>query len=248
MAIHALAVLAAVLGQTFTSAVSGGTLTPAASVRAFTPAVSGHTLTPAAARAGCGISPTRLLGQRIMVGVDGTAPSPSLLAQVRRGEVGSVILFAANIVSRAQMRSLTGSLQHAARAGGNPRLLISVDQEGGLVKRLKTGPPRRSPPQMAATGDPSVARTEGLATGRYLRGLGINWDLAPVLDVPAAPRAFIWQQGRAFSFSAPVVARFGSSFAQGLQAGGVAATGKHFPGVGTAGVDTDNQFDVLHPS
>jgi beta-N-acetylhexosaminidase len=230
VAAHALAVLAAVLGHTF----------------AVPP--SGDTRPAAAARVDCGMSPTRLLGQRIMVGVAGTAPAPSLLGRVRRGEVGSVILFAANIVSRAQVRSLTGALQRAARAGANPPLLIAVDQEGGLVKRLPAGPPHRSPPQMAATGNPRVARAEGLATGRYLHGLGINWDLAPVLDVPTSPRAFIWQQGRAFSFAAPTVARFGTAFAQGLQAGGVAAAGKHFPGVGTAGVDTDNQLDVLYPS
>ena len=53
-----------------------------------------------------------------------------------------MILFAANIVSRAQLRSLTGALQRAARAGGNPPLLIATDQEGGQVKRLPAGPPR----------------------------------------------------------------------------------------------------------
>jgi beta-N-acetylhexosaminidase len=247
VAVHALAVLAAVLGHAFTPAAPPAA--PAAPpVAQAGPLAAQAAPVARAARASCGISPTRLLGQRIMVGLDGTAPSASLLARVRRGEVGSVILFAANIVSRAQVRSLTGSLQRAARAGGNPPVLISVDQEGGQVKRLPAGPPHRSPPQMAATGNPRVARAEGLATGRYLRGLGINWDLAPVLDVPTSPQAFIWQQGRAFSFSAPAVARFGTAFAQGLQAGGTAATGKHFPGVGSAGVDTDNQLDFLRPT
>lgn len=202
---------------------------------------------PAAAQASSAaiVSSNRLLGQRIMVGVTGTYPSGALLRAVRAGAVGSVILFRQNITSRRQLQTLTGALQAAARAGGNPPLLISTDQEGGQVKRLPAGPPTLSPPQMRSS---STAYSQGLATGRYLRSLGINWDLAPVLDVPTFGGAFIWRQGRAFSLRSGTVARLGTQFALGLQRGGVAATGKHFPGVGTARVDTDNQLDELHPS
>jgi len=88
-----------------------------------------------------------------MVGFSGASPSRALLAGVRAGEVGSVILFAPNIVSQRQSLKLTGALQRAARAGGNPGLLIAVDQEGGQVKRLPNGPPdsrrRRSRPPTA---------------------------------------------------------------------------------------------------
>jgi len=191
------------------------------------------------------VSPARMLGQRIMVGMTGTSPSAALLRAVRAGEVGSLILFGQNITSRRQLQALTGALQAAARAGGNPPLLISTDQEGGQVKRLPAGPPTLSPPQMRSF---RTAYGQGLATGRYLRTLGINWDLAPVLDVPTFRGAFIWRQGRAFSLHSGTVARLGTQFARGLQRGGVAATGKHFPGVGTARVDTDNQLDELHPS
>ena len=69
-----------------------------------------------------------------------------------------MILFAANIVSSSQVRALTGSLQRAARQGGNPPLLIATDQEGGQVKRFPNGPPYLSPPQMASEGT-SRART-----------------------------------------------------------------------------------------
>jgi beta-N-acetylhexosaminidase len=245
IAARAFLAVAAAIGHTFAPAPPASSPAPRATPVVGRPAAA---TTPARASAGCGTSAARLLGQRIMVGFDGTAPPAALLARIRRGEVGSVILFANNIATRAQVRAMTGALQQAARSGGSPRVLISVDQEGGQVKRLPAGPPHRSPPQMAATGDPAVARSEGRATGRYLRGLGINWDLAPVLDVPTSHGAFIWRQGRAFSFSAATVARFGTEFARGLQQGGVAATGKHFPGVGTAGVDTDNQLDLLHPT
>lgn len=69
-----------------------------------------------------------------------------------------------------------------------------------------------------------------------------------MVDVPTYSGAFIWRQGRAFSFNADTVARYATQFALGLQNGGAAATAKHFPGVGSAGVDTDNKLDELHPT
>jgi beta-N-acetylhexosaminidase len=194
------------------------------------------------------ISTTRLLGQRIMVAMAGTSAPSWLLSAARDGRVGSVILFAANIVSRSQLQALTRSLQRAAVQGGNPPLLIAVDQEGGQVKRLAAGPPDLSPPQMARTGRVSVATSEGRATGSYLKALGINMDLAPVVDVPTFPGAFIWTQGRAFSFHPNTVAKYATAFALGVQSAHVAATAKHFPGVGSAAVDTDNKLDVLTPT
>jgi beta-N-acetylhexosaminidase len=200
------------------------------------------------ANAAITISNEKLLGQRIMVGLPGTTADASLLDRIRRGRVGSVILFAQNISSRGQLIALIRSLQRAAQDGGNPPLLIATDQEGGQVKRLPNGPPHLSPPEIARKGSTTVAAHEGSATGRYLKRLGINWDLAPVLDVPTFSGAFIWKQGRAFSFHAGAVAKYATPFALGLQRNGVAATGKHFPGVGSAAVDTDNKLDELHPT
>jgi beta-N-acetylhexosaminidase len=195
-----------------------------------------------------GVPADKLLGQRIMVGLRGTTAGATLLKRIRAGHVGSVILFRANIVSRSQLRALTASLQRAAREGGNPPLLIATDQEGGQVKRLANGPPDLSPPQIARTGSTAVAGREGSATGRYIKALGINWDLAPVADVPTFAGAFIWRQGRAFSFSAGTVAKYATQFAVGLQSAGVAATAKHFPGVGSAAIDTDTKLDELRPT
>jgi beta-N-acetylhexosaminidase len=190
----------------------------------------------------------KLLGQRIMVGFSGTTAPRWLLRAVRGGEVGSVILFAANLQSRSQSLALTGSLQRAARAGGNPRLLIATDQEGGEIKRIADLPPTLSPPQIAGTGLVATATSQGRATGAGLRRWGINMDLAPVADVPTSDDAFIWRQGRAFSFAAATVARYGSAFAGGLQSRGVAATAKHFPGLGSATTDTDFAHLELHPT
>jgi beta-N-acetylhexosaminidase len=204
--------------------------------------------TPTHAATSLPSDPARLLGQRIMVGLSGTAADAGLLRRIGLGRVGSVILFSYNIVSSDQVRALTSSLQNTARAGGNPPLLIATDQEGGQVKRFALGPPDLSPPQIAATGSAAVAYREGHATGQYMKSRGVNMDLAPVLDVPTFPGAFIWQQGRAFSFSADAVSKYGTQFALGLQSARVAATGKHFPGVGSAAVDTDNKLDELRPS
>ena len=151
-----------------------------------------------------------------------------------------MILFAANIVSREQTVALTSALQRAARAGGNPKLLIAVDQEGGQVKRLPSGPPTLSPPQMAATNKVSVASSQGRATGQFLKRWGINMDLAPGLrradlrrrvHLAAGPRVLVQcrqdrqvRDARSRSASSPR---------------GVAATAKHFPGLGSAPTDTD---------
>ena len=180
--------------------------------------------------------------------MSGTAAPSWLLRAVKAGQVGSVILFSANIVSRGQTLGLTRALQRAARAGGNPKLLIAVDQEGGQVKRIPSGPPTLSPPQMAATGTVSVASSQGRATGRFLKRWGINMDLAPVSDVPTFRGAFIWEQGRAFSFNPGKTAKFATAFALGVQSAGVAATGKHFPGLGSAPTDTDSELQELHPT
>jgi beta-N-acetylhexosaminidase len=101
---------------------------------------------------------------------------------------------------------------------------------------------------MAATGNPKVASAQGEATGKYLRRWGINMNLAPVADVPTFGGAFISRQGRAFSFNANKVATFAGAFASGLQSAHVAATAKHFPGLGSAAVSTDLEREELHPT
>jgi beta-N-acetylhexosaminidase len=194
------------------------------------------------------VSLQRMLGQRIMVGFPGMVASPTLLERIRHGDLGAVILFGANISSAARARALTASLQRAASAGGNPPLLIAVDQEGGEVRRFADAPPQLSPSQMVASHRPRVAYQQGLATGRFLHGVGVNLDLAPVVDVPSSADAFIAEQGRAFAARASTVATYAGPFAAGVQAAGVAATAKHFPGLGTATVSTDDQLDVLHPT
>lgn len=177
------------------------------------------------------LSARQLAGQRIVEGIGGRAPSAALLGRIRRGEVAGVILFTRNIGSRAQVRALIGRLEREPRpAGLRAPLLVMVDQEGGVVKRLP-GAPSRSAAALGATGDRGLARRSGRATAANLRGYGINVDLAPVLDV-GRPGSYQRATGRAFGPTAAVAGRMGGAFAAGLEAGGVASTLKHFPGLG----------------
>jgi beta-N-acetylhexosaminidase len=184
----------------------------------------------------------RLIGQRLIYGFGGTEAPRSLLARIRRGHVAGVILFSANYAGRAQARRLTARLQRAAReapAAARAPLLVMVDQEGGAVRRIP-GSPGRSAAELAATGRVSVVRAAGRAAGRNVGDLGINVNLAPVLDVARAGSA-IEDFGRAFGRDAQTVGRMGPAFVRGLHDAGVAATAKHFPGFGAARANTDDE-------
>ena len=193
-----------------------------------------------------GVSPARLAGQSIMTGMTGLTPGAALLARIRAGQVGGVILFGRNIGSRAELTEAIDELQAAAAEGGNPPLLIAVDQEGGSVRRLPYGPPDLSPAEIGAGGSTAKARSEGSQTAGYLRSFGIDVDLAPVLDTPYSPKSFLGT--RAFSRDPRTNAAMGTSFIEGLQVGGVAATAKHFPGLGTARTSTDDRAVILTTS
>jgi beta-N-acetylhexosaminidase len=179
----------------------------------------------------------QLAGERIVVGLSGTAISPRLRAAIREGRVAGVVLFAENLPSRAVGRQLIARLQAIRR----PRklrdpLLMMTDQEGGLVKRV-SGAPTASAKEMGARG-PAFSARQGRRTAANLRDLGINVDLAPVLDV-ARPAGVIAETDRGFGSTAARVSATAIPFAKALQDGGVAAAGKHFPGFGAARENTD---------
>jgi beta-N-acetylhexosaminidase len=188
-------------------------------------------------RAAADLTTRQLAGQRIVCGFDGRTAPASLLGAISAGEIGGVILFEDNVRSRAQVARLSAAIQATDRPPAlRPPVLISVDQEGGQVKRLP-GPPKFSAEEMGARG-PKAARAQGSTTGSSLKSAGINVDLAPVLDV-ARPSGFIAEQDRGFSSKAGGVSRSGVAFAEGLQRAGVAATAKHFPGLGSTSANTD---------
>ncbi len=184
----------------------------------------------------------------LMSKVTGLQASPRLLARIRAGQVGSVILYSENVASDGQLKRLDATLQQAAQAGGNPPLLIGTDQEGGEVKRVPFAPPTMSAQQMGASQNPSVvARSQGRATGEYFRRLGINLDFAPVADIPTTPDNFLRE--RAFGHTQTAVIAGASGFAVGLAEAHIAAAAKHFPGLGAAGPhDTDLEIVLIDAS
>lgn len=183
------------------------------------------------------LKPAQLAGQRLIVGVPGTSIPPALRGMIRRGETAGVILFADNLPSRAAGQRLIRRLQAIPRpAGLDDPLLVTIDQEGGLVKRIG-GAPAVSAAEMARRG-PAYSRRQGQLTGRNLGNLGANVNLAPVLDV-GRPGGDIAETDRAFGSSAATVIKTALPFAKGLRSAGVAATAKHFPGLGAVHLNTD---------
>jgi beta-N-acetylhexosaminidase len=192
----------------------------------------------AVAVAGPAPSDDQLAGSRVITGFSGHHPPPALRRMIHDGAVSGVILFDGNAGSRTAVRRLTSELQSIPRPDAvDQPLLIAVDQEGGLVRRLP-GPPKPPASAIGARGA-GFAKRLGRATGQSLKGMGVNVDLAPVLDLGRPGRA-IAEERRTFARKPSAVSRIGVGFARGLAAGGVAATAKHFPGLGAARVNTDN--------
>jgi beta-N-acetylhexosaminidase len=166
-------------------------------------------------------------------------PSQRFLGRIRNGKMGGVLLLGNGWLTRSTAATVTAELQQAACTRGEP-LLIGVDQEGGIVRRLAWAPPTEAPAEMSS---PSVAQEQASATAAALHSVGIDVDFAPVVDTPSTARSFLGS--RAFSRSRFWNASMASSFVGGLQTNGIAASAKHFPGLGLASGNTDNGRIVI---
>ena len=185
----------------------------------------------------CELEPIgRVAGQGVMVRMERQA-TPELLRQARAGEIGGVVLFPPPEIAGERLAAEIERLQQAAAEGGHPQLLVAIDQEGGAVERLPALPPALSPYTLAQNDDRQATTLEARATGFQLRELGIDVNLAPVLDVPTSDDHFM--APRAFGTDPEQVERLGLAFIEGLRREGVAATAKHFPGLGRAVENTD---------
>lgn len=178
-------------------------------------------------------------GPRLVVGFDGlTAPS-GLKALIRRGWVAGCVLFARNLESPTQWRALHQELLSLFEG---PPPIIAVDQEGGLVQRVKApafpGVPRlRSVGELGASCEPGAFETLGAVMGAQLRAFGFNVDFAPVLDVHSRPDNPIIGT-RAFGTEPARAAERALAFWRGLEGAGVRGCGKHFPGHGDTALDS----------
>ena len=191
------------------------------------------------------LSAQQLAGQRIVYAYAGLKPPASLLSAIRAGEAGGVIFFAPNVSSVSQLRGVIAQLQRASLASPlHTRLLMLVDQEGGEVRRLP-GPPALSEKQIGQSANgASLAASAGAGAGANLRAAGVNVNLAPVLDVYRRAGNFIDEFQRSYSSNPGTVARLGQAFIGAQQRKDVAATAKHFPGLGAA---TRSQNTDLRP-
>jgi beta-N-acetylhexosaminidase len=179
-------------------------------------------------------------GQLLFAGFEGTIVPDDLASLICQGRVGGVVLFARNIESPQQLRALTDDLHR--RAPEDAPLTISIDQEGGRVQRCRSPwtewPPMRRLGQSGGVDDTkAVAR----ALGRELADLRIDLDFAPCVDIDGGPDGAIIGD-RSFSREPAAVARHGAAFVEAMQAEGVAACAKHFPGHG--GTEQDSHFDL----
>ena len=184
----------------------------------------------------------RMIGQMIMVGFDGTNLGSRgvrrTIGQLRRGEIGGVILLRRNIASRASVRKVTDAFR---RAAAHPPL-IAVDQEGGRVARLtpKVGFRRMPSHRSVARGySPAEAQRLYFRVGRDLAKWGFNLNLGPVVDLDVNPRnPIIGRLGRSFSPDAVTATTFARAFVRGHRSAGVLTALKHFPGHGSSTRDS----------
>jgi len=185
----------------------------------------------------------RLAGQLLSVGFDGTAADDELRARIAASEVGGVMLFRPNIATPGQLAGLVAEIRGAA-----PRelpLLVSIDQEGGLVQRLRA-PATEWPPMLSvgAAGDATRTAAVGRALGEELAAVGVGWNFAPVLDVHTNPANPVIGN-RAFGTSADGVARQALAFWRGLRGAGLVGCGKHYPGHGDTWTDSHHELPVV---
>jgi beta-N-acetylhexosaminidase len=155
---------------------------------------------------------------------------------------GGFIIFGRNITGAAQLRKLIDDLRDLS--GVEP--IITIDQEGGRVSRLRLiGNEPPSAPQLREKGDEALVRRHGHITGRLLRLFGFNLDLCPVLDISFDDEADNSLRGRCYGTSVEQVVRLAGVFNDALRAEGVASCGKHFPGYSAAGVDAHHDLPKI---
>ncbi len=184
-------------------------------------------------------------GQRLMTGFSGTTPPKELIQTVKKYKIGNYILFAENIASARQLRQLCAALRDMAISETGMEPLISTDQEGGRVQRLpKDIINTPSAREIAAANSIENAYSIARHIAETLRELGLNYDLAPVMDIDGNNGSTVIGD-RSFGTDAETVSRFGTAMIRGMRDGGVLTCAKHFPGHGGTGVDTHLSLPII---
>ncbi len=186
------------------------------------------------------------LGQRLGIGFDGYEIPEDCAKLIREYKIGNVILFRRNVKSKEQLKKLCGDLHRLITEETGLTPYIMIDEECGSVSRL-SHIAAMTPSAMAigATDDPENARVIARLIGDELREMGINFNLAPVLDCFTNPDNTV-DGNRMFAASPEKVARFGLAYIRGLHESGIIACGKHFPGHGDTSVDSHLALPIIN--
>ncbi len=181
-------------------------------------------------------------GQLILTGIPGTELDSATAALFRQVQPGGYILFGRNIESAPQLRKLIDDLRDLSAV----EPIITIDQEGGRVSRLRLiGQEPPNAQQLREKGDADLVRQHGDLTGRLLRLFGFNLDLCPVLDISFDDEADNSLRGRCYGGDVTEVVRLAGAFNDGLRGQGIASCGKHFPGYSAATVDAHHDLPVI---
>ncbi len=183
----------------------------------------------------------RKAGRLLFVGLPGTRLDKRLREMLREVQPGGVILFGRNVESAEQVALLNAQIRDAL--GG--RVIIGVDQEGGLVDRFRDiCEPMPSAKTVRLAGRTELARKSGELTARALRLLGFNMNFAPVIDLKGGNEEN-GLRGRTFGETPGEVARLAGAYLDGLQSHKIVGCGKHFPGLGGSQVDSHRRLPVV---
>lgn len=184
-------------------------------------------------------------GQLLLAGVPGFELDAATAGFFRKLQPGGFILFGRNIKTPAQLRKLIDDLRDLC----DVEPIITIDQEGGRVSRLKligSEPPNAQ--QLRENGDIALIRSHGDLTGRLLRLFGFNLDLCPVLDISFDDDADNSLKGRCYGCTAAEVIEKAGAFNESLRATGILSCGKHFPGYAAAALDPHHELPVIERS
>jgi beta-N-acetylhexosaminidase len=181
-------------------------------------------------------------GQLILTGVPGKEIDRETAALFRRVQPGGFIIFGRNIESARQLRKLIDDLRDLSAI----EPIITIDQEGGRVSRLRLiGEEPPNAQQLREKGEVDLVRRHGRITGRLLRLFGFNLDLCPVLDISFDDEADNSLRGRCYGRDAAEVVRLAGAFNEALRGEGIASCGKHFPGYSAATVDAHHDLPLI---
>ncbi len=189
------------------------------------------------------LSLQHLLGQSIMIGIQGTTLTEEEKNLLRTYGIGGVMLLEKNIVSEEQLTSLISDIQAIAQKENIPPLFIAIDQEGGAVSRIKTDPTYDIPQSKITT--PDTAYTTAYTRGTHLKKLGITMNFSPVIDPITIEESFLWDR----VFHTPLEKRISLAvqMIKGYKDAHITPVLKHFPGHNNESRDTHQYITDSFP-